>query len=183
MTGLSNVQRHELAASLGSDVPFFLRGGTAMARGTGTQIEALPALTRTWFVIVSPRVAIPNKTATRYHGLRADDFSAGDETEQIVARIRGRHPVHPEQMRNPFARALYAEPSIEAARRALFAAGASFVLPSGAGPSLFTIVESWEAACRLAARLRDEHLDVVACTNLSAGVNDARIARVELEGT
>jgi 4-diphosphocytidyl-2-C-methyl-D-erythritol kinase len=32
---------HEIGAGLGSDVPFFLRGGTALATGTGTAIEPI----------------------------------------------------------------------------------------------------------------------------------------------
>ncbi len=41
-TPISAEQLHEIAASLGADVPFFLYGGTAYAEGIGEKIEALP---------------------------------------------------------------------------------------------------------------------------------------------
>ncbi len=37
-------QLQEMAASLGADVPFFLRGGTALGEGTGEKLTPLPAL-------------------------------------------------------------------------------------------------------------------------------------------
>ncbi len=45
---------HRLAASLGSDVPFFLEGGTAVARGRGELISECPANPTFWLVIVKP---------------------------------------------------------------------------------------------------------------------------------
>ncbi len=39
---LPDVALHEIAAHLGSDVPFFLRGGTALAKGRGELLSPLP---------------------------------------------------------------------------------------------------------------------------------------------
>ena len=57
--GLKRDQLAELAANLGSDVPFFLYGGMALCRGRGEIIE--PKLHRCdWqFVIVKPQVGLP----------------------------------------------------------------------------------------------------------------------------
>ena len=38
--GLSREEMHEIAAPIGSDVPFMLRGGTAVGRGRGDQVTA-----------------------------------------------------------------------------------------------------------------------------------------------
>jgi 4-diphosphocytidyl-2-C-methyl-D-erythritol kinase len=62
LLGLNQLHRHPLstkelgflAAGLGSDVPFFLTGGTARARGRGEQIEALPDAGQWWLRIVKP---------------------------------------------------------------------------------------------------------------------------------
>lgn len=43
-----------LAAHIGSDVPFFLRGGTARATGRGEVITALPDLNPRWLCIIKP---------------------------------------------------------------------------------------------------------------------------------
>ncbi len=37
-------QLNEMAAGLGADVPFFLRGGTALGEGIGEKLTPLPAL-------------------------------------------------------------------------------------------------------------------------------------------
>lgn len=48
----------QLAAAVGSDVPFFLTGGTARARGRGEHIEALPDARRWWLRIVKPKLGL-----------------------------------------------------------------------------------------------------------------------------
>ena len=44
----------KMGAPLGSDVPFFIRGGTAIGRGTGTDLSPLPAVRACQFLIVKP---------------------------------------------------------------------------------------------------------------------------------
>ena len=49
-------QIHALAARLGSDVPFFLVGGTALGLGRGEEVYPLENLPRYWVVLVDPAV-------------------------------------------------------------------------------------------------------------------------------
>lgn len=51
---LETAQLAELAAGLGSDVPFFLQRGTAICRGRGERIEQVPEVPRLDFVVVRP---------------------------------------------------------------------------------------------------------------------------------
>lgn len=55
---LSRQQLAEVAAEIGSDVPFFLEGGTAMCRGRGEKIEALEAPAGLSLVIAKPPVGL-----------------------------------------------------------------------------------------------------------------------------
>jgi 4-diphosphocytidyl-2-C-methyl-D-erythritol kinase len=48
--GLTENQLKELGAQLGSDVPFSLVGGTALASGRGEKIDSLPPLENLWLV-------------------------------------------------------------------------------------------------------------------------------------
>lgn len=60
----------EIGAALGSDVPFFLIGGTALAEGLGERVTPLPALSPAWWlVLVKPPVGVP--TAAAYAALDA----------------------------------------------------------------------------------------------------------------
>jgi 4-diphosphocytidyl-2-C-methyl-D-erythritol kinase len=147
LAGISDAELLPIAAELGSDVPFFLRGGTALATGSGTDLEPLPSPSTPFpLVLVVPDVGIPRKTATLYASLTAGDFSDGELTRQIANQLRQVNPIDRAMLQNAFARALDAYAPIREARDALERAGANVVLPSGAGPSLIGIFPSQESA-------------------------------------
>lgn len=52
--GFKLAELHELAAGLGSDIPFFLHGGAALCRGRGEQIEPIGGIGRLNFVVCMP---------------------------------------------------------------------------------------------------------------------------------
>ena len=58
---------HELAVKLGSDVPFFLSGGTAVMRGRGDNISPLADAPPLWLVVVKPEENV--STAWAYGAL------------------------------------------------------------------------------------------------------------------
>src|SRR4030042_3844503 len=71
----------ELAAKLGSDVPFFLYGGTALAQGRGEKLTALPAATELWMILLKPAIEpVSNKTAQLYSRLNPSHFPSGPHT-------------------------------------------------------------------------------------------------------
>ena len=78
-----------VAAELGSDVPFFLSGGTALAQGRGEQITPLPPLPPIPVTLVCPRTTLPNKTASMYRCLTPAHFSDGGVTRRIVQILAG----------------------------------------------------------------------------------------------
>jgi 4-diphosphocytidyl-2-C-methyl-D-erythritol kinase len=55
----------EVAAEIGSDVPFFLYGGAAVCRGRGEVVESLPAITTAHFVVVKPPVGLSTSEVYR----------------------------------------------------------------------------------------------------------------------
>src|SRR5215208_924246 len=107
---LSGTQLDDLAARLGSDVPFFLRGGCAVGRGRGDLLEplSLPAPARLWFVVVVPGVRIPAKTASLYARLSPDDFSDGSLIAAQAERLGSSRAADVSLLGNAFARPLYA---------------------------------------------------------------------------
>ena len=66
--GLEFGDLEKMGAGLGSDVPFFIRGGTAMGRGTGTDLTPLPPLQTGQFLIVKPDLDL--KTPEVYDKLK-----------------------------------------------------------------------------------------------------------------
>lgn len=62
---LPGVERLELAAEIGSDVPLFLLGGAVLGLGRGEQVVPVPDLPRTWCVVAVPEVGVSTPAAFR----------------------------------------------------------------------------------------------------------------------
>lgn len=61
----SRPQLAEVAAELGSDVPFFLRGGPCLCRGRGEQIESLEGIKPLHLVVVRPPAGLATAAVYR----------------------------------------------------------------------------------------------------------------------
>lgn len=174
---------HEIAASIGSDVPFFLGSPIALASGTGTDITPLPPLpTSLHAVLVSPQVDLPRKTATLYQMIQPSDFTDGTRTASLVESIRDHSLLafDGELLANPFRTAwIRLGDPLAPFEAAMLRAGAPWVALSGAGPTIYTLVSEAEQASELADDLR-------ALLPQNVAVHDALIRRtgivVELDG-
>lgn len=60
--GLKPSDTERLASALGSDVPFFLRGGTQRGRGRGEQLEPLDALSGVSFGVLIPPLRVQTRS-------------------------------------------------------------------------------------------------------------------------
>ncbi len=129
----------DMAATLGSDVPFFLSGGLALCEGRGERVTPLtprwPASFR-WLVLVKPAIALA--TAAVFGALPASDYRAGTHSQNVRAALEeGREPL-PEDLHNGLERGVLERyPAVARARSDLFSAGAELVRLSGSGPTLF----------------------------------------------
>lgn len=74
-----------LAGKLGSDVPFFLEGGAAAARGRGERLTFLPPLPTTWVVLARPQVAVSTEWA--YRQLNTAAIAARPDTAAMVQAV------------------------------------------------------------------------------------------------
>ena len=136
----------EAAGRLGSDVPFFLRGGASLARGRGELLEPLPTPLDQWFLLLMPGIRMPGKTPTLYRRLRPADFTDGSATEALAESLRTGAPLDEASMVNTFERAA-AETfdGLDRFRSALEHAAGHPAHLSGSGPSLFARVDGHEA--------------------------------------
>ncbi len=75
-----------LAGKLGSDVPFFLEGGAAVARGRGERLTFLPPLPTTWVVLARPRVAVATEWA--YRELNPSAIARRPDTDAMADAVR-----------------------------------------------------------------------------------------------
>ena len=141
-----------LAAGLGSDVPFFLSGGTALVSGRGEIVDPLPDAQPVWLTLLVPGHTLASKTALLYRHLTSALWTQGARTARMAAVISQGLPLTPDLAGNAFEQvAAEVFPTISAYEEALLDAGASSAHLSGAGPALFSIFGS-EAEARAVAR-------------------------------
>lgn len=160
-----------IAARLGADVPFFLRGGTALATGIGERLTPLPPQSKSWFVLVTPRLDLPaDKTRRLYGALGADDCSDGTRTLDQAARLRRNEPIDPALLVNSFAAPLARLfPALAAWQARILAAGASFVQPSGSGPTLYTVAPTQDTARAIARTLANTDATIAVARSVKGG--------------
>jgi 4-diphosphocytidyl-2-C-methyl-D-erythritol kinase len=139
-----------LAAGLGSDVPFFLHGGTALARGRGEQLNPLPT-PPLWFVLLRPEVHVSTPWAYRQWDPAACGGAAVEEFTQALAC--GDPCTVAALLRNDLEPGVAAGvPEIAAARAWLEAQDLPGVLMTGSGSVVFGIARDEEQARAVAAR-------------------------------
>ncbi|MCL0076941.1 4-(cytidine 5'-diphospho)-2-C-methyl-D-erythritol kinase [Dehalococcoidia bacterium] len=158
--GLSLEELSRLAARLGSDTPFFIYGGTALAEGRGERITPLPPPLPTWLVLLKPEMEpLPSKTAAMYSLLDSSHFTTGTATRRLVSELRQGRPLQSSLLCNTFEGVAFDFfPQLGEYRRRFLAAGAGSVHLVGAGPMLFTLVPGQTEGEGLAKRLKDEGL-------------------------
>jgi 4-diphosphocytidyl-2-C-methyl-D-erythritol kinase len=129
-----------IAARLGSDVPFFVHGGTALAEGRGERITPLSDLPPQELLIVLPPLTLADKTRRMYSLLTSADYTDGSAARRLADAIHQGKPLADEQLFNVFdGPAFRAFPELERLRRALLEAGARSVHLAGSGPALFAL--------------------------------------------
>lgn len=134
-----------IAADLGSDVPFFLLGGTALGVGRGTEVHPMPSAPAWQGLAVFPGVEIATAEAYRsldtkltsspplntMRGFQALSWSLGRGLDLANWAELGENDFE------PFARARY--PRLSTILRELRRSGARVAMMSGSGSALFGV--------------------------------------------
>ncbi len=159
---------YTLAAALGSDVPFCLKKGTALAIGRGEKLSPLPPLPSCRIVI-----AIENERVSTAAAYAAFDELPHGEEEAALAETRYQALVRGLETGDPAAVAANLYNSFEASvfpsaprakriKEELLEAGALGALLSGSGAAVFGIC-AVEDAHRIADRLKKTGRRVFVC--------------------
>jgi len=146
--GLSFDDLTEIAADIGSDVPFLVRGGTSLVQGRGEDVTSITAAKIPKILILTPEVTLENptaKTASVFSHVNESMFTRGNLSHKLAARIRSGSDCPPGFFFNQFgnlAESLF--PGWNAEHDLLMELGARDVMLCGAGPSMFTVPPSKE---------------------------------------
>jgi len=148
---LSERQLADLASKIGSDVPFFLAGGAALAMGRGERIRPLRPLPTTWVVLARPPVQVSTEWA--YRILNHESIRRRPDTGGVVRAIEAENAAGVgRSLCNVFEDVVTAHyPSVAAIRDRMLAYHPLGVSLSGTGPVLFALAAN-EAAAREIAK-------------------------------
>ncbi|MGY1802609.1 4-(cytidine 5'-diphospho)-2-C-methyl-D-erythritol kinase [Blastococcus sp. SYSU D00922] len=149
----------DLAAQLGSDVPFSLVGGVALGAGRGEQVTPVLSRARSDWVLgiagegLSTPAVYGELDRLRATGRVPTDWSS--DVEPVLAALRSGPPsALAAALANDLqAPALALRPDLGRALRAATEAGAAAALVSGSGPTVAALCRDEQHARRLAAEL------------------------------
>ena len=174
--GLSAEKLYKLAAQLGSDVPFFINGGTALMEGRGDLITPLPPLPKTWLVLIIPEVTrILNKTAQLYASLKPSHFTDGLITDHLISEMKAGENLKPELLFNTFENVAFERSGeLSLYSRHILKTGAANIHLAGSGPAMFTMVKNEAEGKELIERLKGQRMELVLARTLNSLEGDSR---------
>lgn len=156
--GLTQSELEELGATLGSDVPFCIRGGCAIATGRGEQLSPLPNL-KPIHLVLGKYKSLEVSTPWAYKAYRAsfgDTYLKGDSlvnrasvhSKEIVKAILHQDAKEiAQKMHNDLEKVvLTAHPQVLQLRETFANAGVLGTMMSGSGPTVFALCESENSA-------------------------------------
>ena len=149
---LSPVELEQLAARLGSDVPFCLWGGTSLATGRGEILTPLPDFAGHGVVLANPPLHV--STALVYGNYRG---AVGNRRRDIFPLRRSIEQQDFAAVADTLFNDLEtvtvpAYPQVAEIKEQLLQAGAAGVLMSGSGPTVFALTPDFASAAELAGR-------------------------------
>lgn len=167
--GLTQSELEELGAQLGSDVPFCVAGGTAIATGRGEQLSPLPGLNNLHVVLGKYRsLAVSTPWAyktyrTAYsstyirdqHSLEAR--AAAVHSGPIVKAITHKDAVEiAQRLHNDLEKVVLPEyPQVFQLRETFANSGVLGTMMSGSGPTVFALCPSLEQAQQVQQQVRE----------------------------
>jgi len=148
-----------LGATLGADIPFCIRGGSARVSGIGECMEEIPEMPMSYLVVACRGEGVSTPWAYGALDQRHDDFHTAQDADARPTAIAEAWQKNDliascEYFFNIFEEVVPAvQGNVEALKQTMRESGASCAMMSGSGPSVFGIFETREMAQTCCERL------------------------------
>jgi 4-diphosphocytidyl-2-C-methyl-D-erythritol kinase len=147
----------ELAAELGSDVPFFLLGGAAVAVGRGTELYPLPDSPARHGLLAAPAVHV--STAAAYRALTPRLTTESQQNKIVTFQAQAWGELCVGAGVNDFETVVFEQfPQLARLKRRLVKLGANPAMMTGSGSALFGLFRTREQVNRAAKSFQDERV-------------------------
>jgi 4-diphosphocytidyl-2-C-methyl-D-erythritol kinase len=168
--GLTQPELQELAAKLGSDIPFCVSGGTAIATGRGEKLDALKDLDDIWVVLAKyNNISVSTPWAYKTYRQQYSDSYITDAAgiKSRTAKVRSSPLVKAitqknsteigKLISNDLEKVVLPEhPQVAALKSAFAAQNVLGTMMSGSGPTMFALCASQEQAIAVKQQVRNQ---------------------------
>jgi 4-diphosphocytidyl-2-C-methyl-D-erythritol kinase len=155
-TGLTHSTLESLAGTLGSDVPFFIQGGTAVGTSRGELLEKIDLNIPYWIVTVTPPIHV--STAWAYANIKIRPDQELTRLREVVESSLGVPTTMSRNIRNDFEELVERNhPEIRTLRERLMKDGAVFAQLSGSGSSVYGFFHDESTARNLLTAFPPSH--------------------------
>ncbi len=154
---LPTTELERIGFTVGSDMPFCVRGGTALAKGRGEVLTDLPPLPDCWFVLCKPDFGIP--TPSLFELVDGGELTCRPDIEGMRMSLEAGDLVGvARRLGNVFEEVLPEEyHTVFKIKRRLLECGALNAAMSGSGPTVFGIFTEQETAQQAAEILKQDY--------------------------
>lgn len=164
-TGLTREELARIGEEAGSDIPYCVLGGTALAQGRGERLTPLMPLEPCFIVLCKP--PFPVSTPELFNAIDGVRLRCRPDTAGLVQALE-RRDLHGVAMRmfNVFEQALPAKrrPAVEEIKNTMIQRGALGACMSGSGPTVFGLFRTGEEAQAAADELRESYAETFVTT-------------------
>lgn len=152
--GLKNAQLQELGAEIGSDVPFFINGKTALVKGRGVKIHTCFTMPKIWLVLAIPNVSVSTKWA---YGRLDRELTKNINSAKLPRLKKLQVKDIMNSLFNRLEGVVFKEyPLIKVIKEKMIDCGASGALMSGTGSAVFGIASSKDNAYKIAKKISND---------------------------
>jgi 4-diphosphocytidyl-2-C-methyl-D-erythritol kinase len=164
---LAPAQLLEVAASLGADVPFFLRGGRALGVNKGDEIYPLPDIPKLSILVISPKeIHVPTPDAYRWLKAKPFELTKSAITSKLFEFCALCWSAQGSGLSNDFEGPVFRRhPRLAKIKRELLQRGAAEASLAGSGSAVFGVFPSPAMARRAAVGFPHEQTFV--CETIS----------------
>lgn len=142
-----------LGLEIGSDVPFCVMNTTALVKGRGEIIEKLPPPPSCWVVLAKPNIGVSTKTIFQHVAM---EQMTHPQTEEIIQSLyTGDLTRLGDHLGNSLESiTLELHPEVQRIKKRIRSLGATNVIMSGSGPTVYSLVKRESTAQRIYNGLR-----------------------------
>lgn len=135
-----------LAAKLGADVPYCIKGGTALATGIGEILTPLPGIPKAVILMVKPPISV--STASIYEAIDTAPILDRPDTKSMIKAINSKDIASiADNLSNVMGTVTEKiHPIVRGIRKKMIMNGATGAVMSGSGPTVFGIFPDYETA-------------------------------------